>query len=135
MPAYDYRCNSCKRRVVLKYKTYADYDNATATCPHCQSKDMTRLISRVALAKSESSRFDSLDSMDETALDDMADADPATLGRYMRRMSAGLGEDLGEEFNEVVERLEHGEDPESIESSMPGPESPGMGGDMSLGDE
>src|SRR5436305_1007193 len=82
MPAYDYRCNDCKRRVVLKYKTYADYDNAVPVCPNCQSKNLTRLISRVAIAKSESSRFSSLD--DDTMMDDLADADPATLGRYMR---------------------------------------------------
>jgi hypothetical protein len=29
-----------------------------------------------------------------------------------------MGEDLGPEFNEVVDRLEAGEDPESIESSL-----------------
>ena len=129
MPAYDYRCNTCKRRVVLKYKTYADYDSATPSCPHCQGTDLTRLISRIAIAKSEGSRFDSLDSMDETALDEMAGADPATLGRYMRRASRDLGEDLGDEFNEVVERLENGEDADSIEASMPGPLGSDMGGD------
>ncbi len=117
MPSYDYRCNNCKRRVVLTYKTYAEYDKATPTCPRCHGTNLTRLISRVAIAKSEESRFSSMD--DDSALDDLADADPATLGRYMRRMSSELGEDLGEEFNEVVDRLESGEDPESIESSMP----------------
>jgi len=30
-----------------------------------------------------------------------------------------MGEDMGEEFNEVVDRLEKGESPESIEGSMP----------------
>ena len=29
------------------------------------------------------------------------------------------GEDMGDEFNEVVDRLEKGESPESIEQSMP----------------
>jgi len=126
MPAYDYRCNDCKRRVVLKYKTYADYDAAAPICPNCKSTNLTRLISRVAIAKSESSR---MDSFDDSSMDDLADADPATLGRYMRRMSSEMGEDLGEEFNEVVGRLESGEDPESIESSLPG----GLGGDDDMG--
>ncbi len=125
MPSYDYRCNDCKRRVVLTYKTYADYDQATPTCPRCHGTNLTRLISRVAIAKSEESRFSSLD--DESAMDDLA-----TLGRYMRRMSSELGEDLGDEFNEVVNRLERGEDPEDIEASMPD-----LGGadDMSGGDD
>ncbi len=117
MPSYDYRCNDCKRRVVLTYKTYAEYDQAVPTCPRCKGTNLTRLISRVAIAKSEESRFASLD--DDTALDDLADADPATLGRYMRRMSQEIGEDLGDEFNEVVGRLERGENPEDIEASMP----------------
>jgi len=117
LPSYDYRCNDCKRRVVLTYKTYAEYDQAVPTCPRCKGTNLTRLISGVAIAKSEESRFASLD--DDTALDDLADADPATLGRYMRRMSQEMGEDLGDEFNEVVGRLERGENPEDIEASMP----------------
>src|SRR5581483_1923905 len=117
LPSYDYRCNDCKRRVVLTYKTYAEYDQAVPTCPRCKGTNLTRLISGVVIAKSDESRFASLD--DDTALDDLADADPATLGRYMRRMSQEMGEDLGDEFNEVVGRLERGENPEDIEASMP----------------
>jgi hypothetical protein len=49
----------------------------------------------------------------------------------MRKMSAEMGEDLGPEFDEVVGRLESGEDPESIEQSMP--ELMGDGGDDAYG--
>lgn len=45
--------------------------------------------------------------------------DPRSMGRYMRKMSREMGEDLGDEFNEVVDRLESGESPESIEKSIP----------------
>jgi hypothetical protein len=45
----------------------------------------------------------------------------------MRQMSSEVGEDLGPEFDEVVGRLEAGEDPESIEQSMP--DMLGGGGD------
>lgn len=131
MPSYDYRCNTCKRRVLLTYKTYADYDHATPVCPYCQSTSLTRLISRVAIAKSDESRFSSMD--DESAMDDLANADPATLGRYMRKMSDEVGEDLGEEFNEVVDRLERGENPDDIEASMPAPDDSG-GGFGGMGD-
>jgi len=49
-------------------------------------------------------------------------------------MGSEMGEDLGPEFNEVVDRLESGEDPESIEKSMP---ELGAGGDGGgdLGDD
>jgi hypothetical protein len=41
------------------------------------------------------------------------------MGRFMREMSRDMGEDLGDEFDEVAGRLESGESPESIEQSMP----------------
>ena len=117
MPSYDYRCDSCKKRVLLNYKTYAEFDRASPVCPHCGSTSLTRWITRVALSKSEGRRFGEAET-DDGALDDLADADPATLGRYMRRMSDETGENLGEEFNEVVERLEKGQRPEEIETVM-----------------
>jgi putative FmdB family regulatory protein len=131
MPSYDYHCNNCHRRVNLRFKTYAEYDQATPVCPNCASTNLTILIGRVTIAKSDDRRFDELAADgNEAAFDDMADADPVTLGRYMRKMGNAMGEDMGEEFNEVVNRLEHGEDPDSIESSMEGPGDPGGGMDM-----
>ncbi len=123
MPSYDFRCDNCKRRVVLTYKTYAAYDQATPTCSYCGSTHLTRWITRVGIAKSEDRRFGDSEP-DDAALDDLAQADPATLGRYMRRMSDETGEDLGEEFNEVVERLEQGQAPEEIEASLAPPDDP-----------
>jgi putative FmdB family regulatory protein len=124
MPVYEYRCNHCQRQVTLFYQTYAEYDSATHTCPHCESTDLTRLISRVAVARSEGARLDALS--DPSAFGDLDSEDPRELARAMRKMSQELGEDLGGEFNEVVDRLEAGESPESIEDSLPD-----LGGDLS----
>ena len=41
------------------------------------------------------------------------------MGRMMRHMSDELGEEMGQEFEEVVGRLESGESPASIEAAMP----------------
>ncbi len=119
MPAYDFRCLDCQHRMVLTF-SYAEYAAAEKRCTRCGSLNLRRVITKVAIAKSEASRFASLD--DDSALDDLADADPATLGRFMRRMADETGEDLGEEFNTIVERLERGEDPESIEADFAVPE-------------
>jgi hypothetical protein len=97
--------------------TFADYDRTQPACPHCSSIQLQRLISRVSLAKSEDARMDSL--MDDSALSALDEEDPKALGRFMRKMSDEMGEDMGEEFGEVVDRLEKGESPESIEESMP----------------
>ena len=74
--------------------------------------------------------------LDDSALSGLDEEDPRALGRYMRKMSQEMGEDLGEEFGEVVDRLESGEDPESIEKSMPelGGESGGGADDDWFGD-
>ena len=53
------------------------------------------------------------------SLDGLDEEDPKSLGRFMRKMSQEMGEDMGDEFNEVVDRLEKGQSPESIEESMP----------------
>jgi len=63
---------------------------------------------------------------------DLDENDPWSLGRWMRKMSAETGEDLGPEFDEVVGRLEAGESPEKIEESMPELMGEG-GGDLSDG--
>ena len=55
----------------------------------------------------------------DTLLAGLDQDDPRELGKEMRKMKEEMGEDLGSEFNEVVERLESGQSPESIEESMP----------------
>ena len=121
MPAYDYRCNNCQQSVILSYDSYAAYDAATHTCPHCQATDLTRIISRVAIARSEESRMDSL--ADSSLIGDLDEDDPRAMGRFIRRMGQEMGEESDPEFNEVVERLESGESPDSIEKSLPGLDS------------
>ncbi|MCA9948244.1 MAG: zinc ribbon domain-containing protein [Anaerolineales bacterium] len=116
MPFYDYHCHACGKNVRI-FLSYAEYDTAVATCPHCQSDQLKRRLSRITIAKSEDARMDSL--LDDPSLANLDEDDPRAMGKFMRRMSQETGEDMGEEFNEVVERLEKGESPDSIEQSMP----------------
>jgi hypothetical protein len=97
--------------------SYTEYDQATPVCPHCGEANLKRRVGRIAIAKSEDSRMDSL--MDYSSLAGLDEDDPRAMGRFMRQMSREMGEDLGGEFEEVVGRLESGESPESIEQSMP----------------
>lgn len=116
MPYYDYRCEECNRpnRHFYSFKEYA---SAEPTCTICGSKKLRRRIGRVAVAKSDDSRADSM--MDESMLSALESEDPKTLGRFMREMSAESGEPLDDEFGEVVDRLEKGQSPEQIEQAMP----------------
>lgn len=117
MPIYEYTCNDCQRRVSLLWRSFADAQTREAICPRCGSKRLDRLISRVAVVRSEESRLDNL--ADPGSLSGLDENDPKSLARFMRKMATETGEDLGPEFNEVVGRLEAGEDPEAIEQAMP----------------
>jgi hypothetical protein len=67
--------------------------------------------------RSEESRLESL--ADPGNFAGLDEEDPRSLGRFMRQMSQEMGEDLGPEFNEVIDRLESGQAPEEIEKAMP----------------
>jgi putative FmdB family regulatory protein len=117
MPIYEYRCEDCKRRVTVLLRSFSEADRATPQCPHCQGENLSRLISRVAVLRSEESRLEDL--ADPSSLAGLDEDDPKSIGRWMKQMSSELGEDMGPEFDEVVDRLESGQNPEDIESSMP----------------
>ncbi len=130
MPIYEYRCNDCRRRVSVLWRTFAEVEGNTPQCPHCGGTNLTRLVSRVAVVRSEESHLEDL--ADPSSLAGLDENDPKSIARWMRKMSKEMGEDLGPEFDEVVGRLEAGESPEEIEAAMP--ELGGdMGGDMGGG--
>lgn len=116
MPRYAFRCNACKRGF-HHYVSYAEYENYRVTCPQCKSQDTDRRIGRVALGKSEEGRMAGL--ADESMLAGLDGEDPQALGKFMRQMSQETGEALGDDFGEVVDRLEKGQSPDDIERAMP----------------
>ncbi len=126
MPDYTYFCFDCKKRFTV-FLTYAEFDTAKVTCPHCQGEKVTRRLGRVRFARSEESRMDAL--ADPTQLDNFED-DPKAMAKLMRQISSEAGTDPGEEFGEVLDRLEKGQSPEEIEQELPdlgGAESNGAG--------
>jgi putative FmdB family regulatory protein len=127
MPIYQYRCLNCKRRFEA-FMTYSQYGAQAMHCAHCGSKSVQRRIGRVRFARSEDSRLEDL--ADPSGLEGLED-DPKALGRMMRKMKSEMGSEvdgeLGPEFDEVVDRLEKGQNPEEIEQAIPdlGGEAPG----------
>ena len=116
MPVYTYQCQNCKRRFSLRLN-YQDYQASEVRCKHCGSEEVLRVIGRIRFARSEESRLDSL--ADPANLDGLEE-DPRALGRMMRQMSSEMGEDMGPEFDEVIDRLESGQSPDEIEEALPG---------------
>jgi putative FmdB family regulatory protein len=117
MPIYEYYCFDCRKRVSLFFRTFSEASNEAAHCPVCTGNRLRRLVSRVAVLKSEESRLDDL--ADPSFMAGLENEDPRALASFMRKMSDEMGEPLDPEMTEVVERLERGESPESIEKAMP----------------
>ncbi len=133
MPIYEYRCQKCRRRFSVFWRSFSAIEEGVVTCKYCQSTDVRRLVSRVRVARSEDSRLE--DMADPSAWGDFDENDPKSMGRFMRKMVNEMGDeagDLGPEFDEVIDRLEAGQDPEQIEKEIPdlaGDAGP-TGGDM-----
>lgn len=105
-------------------------------CPDGKDYRMQRLVSRFSFIgrakdpqeeKPASENDDSLDPLQEAALEQMAkefenigdaEPDPKTLGRMMRRMLEISGQKAPAEMDEMLRRLEKGEDPEKLEEEF-----------------
>jgi putative FmdB family regulatory protein len=130
MPIYEYHCLDCRKRVSVFFRTFSEASDAAALCPRCNGANLHRLVSRIAVLKSEESRMDNL--ADNPLMAGLENEDPRALAGFMRKMSDEMGEPMDPEMNEVVDRLERGESPETIEQSLP---DLGDGGAMPGGDD
>jgi len=134
MPIYEYQCEKCKRICNFLVRNVAAHK--APICPKCGHPKMTRAFSRFAPigGSKTQGRKDADDAKqpggppapnggpmpDMSMLDGVDENDPRSMGRALRAMSEQAGE-----MDEVVRRLEAGEDPAKIEEKM---------GDL-LGDE
>jgi len=113
MPIYEYLCQDCGR--ISSFIVLSVRGSFNPKCKRCQSKKMTKLISRIARVRSEESRMESL--ADPSKLGDIDEKDPASMARWMKRMGKELGEDLGEDFDSVVDQAMEEESTSSEESA------------------
>jgi hypothetical protein len=58
-------------------------------------------MSRFATVKSEEARLDSL--ADPASVGDLDEDDPASVGRFMKKMGQEFGDDLGDDFEAAVD--------------------------------
>jgi putative FmdB family regulatory protein len=116
MPIYEYRCNGCGAVSSVLVRSYAPPDGVV--CRRCGQANLKKLVSRVAVLRSEESRIESM--ADPSNLSGVDENDPRSIARWARKMGQELGEDLGDDFSAMVDRMEAGEMPDE------------MGGDESL---
>lgn len=99
MPIYEYRCRDCGKK--LTFVTLSVKSLLEPKCKKCGGVNLEKLVSRVAVSRSEESRMESL--ADPTKLAGLDEKDPKSIARWMKRMGKEMGEEMGEDFDQSVD--------------------------------
>lgn len=158
MPIYEYYCPDNNKIYQFYAKTVAQGETVPK-CPDDPDYRMVKRVSGFAIGSNPSKsgvegsanegepmgeageglddpRMEAAFGQLEREMESVDENDPKAMGRMMRRMSELTGENLDGEMEEVVRKLEEGQDPEKIEEEMgdvlgdPGDEDPGGYGGM-----
>ena len=111
MPIYEYGCKDCRRKTTVFLRSFSAKPQSLV-CDSCGSSNLVRFFSRVAIVKSEDARLEQM--ADPSNWGDVDENDPKSMAKFMRKMQGQLGEDLGPDMDEAIDRLEQGEMPDDI---------------------
>ncbi len=116
MPEYDYRCKACRSEFSLFYKTYADFDAATPGCPQCGNTDLSRLITRVAIARPGRD----LSALSANEMMSVLDGgDSREIGQLFDQVGQTAGvENMSETYQETTDKLLKGESIAKVEKGL-----------------
>lgn len=152
MPIYEFFSPDTRKVYSFFARSLSDRDRIPR-CPDDASARMERLVSGFAVTgrARENEEIPGGDDLDDPRMEaamaqlehemsgmDEDNPDPRQLGHLMRRMSELTGEKLPGEMEEMVRRLELGEDPDKLEEefgdafdddALPGDEDAGAGSD------
>jgi putative FmdB family regulatory protein len=138
VPIYEFYCPDC--HTVYSFFSATVRTDARPACPKCGRPELARRPSRFATlspGRSEESEADADDpfaGVDEDrmeravealagefeGMDEGADPDPRQLSRVLRKFSDLTGLEAGPKLRDLLDRLERGEDPESLDAETGG---------------
>lgn len=106
MPTYEYRCMGCGKVSSIFFRSFSQVTEPR--CPACQSSEMSRLISRVIIVRSNARGVLDIDA--ERALSGLDKHDKGSVVRWAKRVGQEFDGQLGSQFREMAERVESGEE-------------------------
>ncbi len=130
MPIYEFYCPD-NHRIYSFYARSLAYSDRTPRCPDGAKLRMERMISKFAItgrakekpelpggADLDDPRMESMMAEMEREFGgmDSENPDPKMLARMMRKMTALSGEKVPGEVDEMIRRMEAGEDPEKLDA-------------------
>lgn len=101
MPIYEYLCADCTGRFQKLVQGFRDPPGLA--CPRCQSTNLQRIISSFATIRSEEARIESI--ANPTNFAGLDENDPRSIADWARRMSKELGDEAGEDWDELVDQM------------------------------
>lgn len=132
MPVYEFLCLKCNR--IFSFHSFKIDTEKIPLCPKCGAEDLRRVPSSFGIsAKSASdgageSAADGGDFDDPrmekemmrfaSELEGMDENDPRAMARAVRKMTELAGEPVTPAMEEMIRRLEAGEDPDRIEEDL-----------------
>ena len=130
MPIYEFLCSTCNR--IYSFHSFKMATEKVPECPKCGDDDLRRVPSSFGVAASSKSTAGGDD--DGAGLDDprmeremmrfaselegMDENDPRAMAAAVRKMTEIAGEPVTPAMEEMIRRLEAGEDPEKVEEEL-----------------
>ena len=128
MPVYEFLCSACN--TIYSFHSFKVEAEKVPSCPKCGAADLKRVPSRfgVASKRAETGTADSGEIDDPRVeqemmrfaaeLENMDENDPRAMAAAVRKMTEIAGEPVTPAMEEMIRRLEAGEDPEKVEEEM-----------------
>jgi putative FmdB family regulatory protein len=128
MPIYEFLCESCNR--IFSFHSFKVDPEKVPSCPKCGAGDLERVPSRFGVGTTGKTGSDGgEDDLDDPRLEremmrlaadleGMDENDPRQMAAAVRKMTELAGEPVTPAMEEMIRRLEAGEDPERIEEDL-----------------
>jgi putative FmdB family regulatory protein len=130
MPIYEFLCRPCHR--IYSFHSFTVATDKVPTCPKCGASGLERVPSSFGVAAASKSAVagddDGSDFDDPRVeremmrfaaeLEGMDENDPRAMAAAVRRMTEIAGEEVTPAMEEMIRRLESGEDPEKVEEEL-----------------
>jgi putative FmdB family regulatory protein len=130
MPIYEFYCRKCN--TIYNFFSKSVNTSKVPSCPMCKNITLVRQMSVFAAitgSGKDDTGEDPLNGFDESKMEKammqfaaqaekMKDDDPRAAAKLMRKLSETTGMKLGDGFQEALQRLEAGEDPDKIDEAM-----------------
>jgi putative FmdB family regulatory protein len=131
MPVYEFLCGDCNK--IYSFHSFTVKTEKIPACPKCGAGDLRRVPSRFGVSGSRKASGEEAEEgggdvddprMEQemmrlaAELEHMDENDPRQMAKAVRRMTEIAGEPVTPAMEEMIRRLEAGEDPEKIEEDL-----------------